>query len=186
MERHLPNQVKQGFGKSLVIALGLTTLLGAAEIEGHYRNPEYGYSIEIPKGLKASTDAAPAPQHGFRIGSAKSFLWVDGSYNAEGAHSATEILKNTLDDVHSQAKVVSTSRSKTHLGTLAADAISIRYRPTGSEQMTVREEVVALRPGTSGGVVYIVGMIVPAGDYTSQRAVLKRLIDSFHTEKLPQ
>ena len=186
MEGHLQNPVKRGIGRGFALALGLSALLGAAEVGGLYRNTEYGYSIEIPKGLKGSTDEPPAPQHGVRIGPGKSsFLWVDGSYNAAGAHSAAEILKDTLEDVRTHAKIESVSRSRIRLGTLPADSISIRYRPADSPETAVREEVVALRAGTTPRIVYTIGMIVPARRYESQRAVLKSLIDSFHTEKLP-
>src|SRR5579872_737465 len=176
MENDMHRQVKPRFYKAFAGVLSLLALLGAADIEGRYRNPEYGYLIEIPPGLKGSAAQAPAPQHGFRIGSlgpASSFLWVDGSYNGAGAHSAEEVLEDALKDIRSQAKIESVSKAKTHLGALPAESISIQYQPQNSpdsQEIMTRVEIVALRPGAAPGIVYTLGMIVPASRLRSRQA----------------
>jgi hypothetical protein len=168
--------------------LVFVTLLNAADFQGSYRNSEYGYSIEIPAELKGSADPPPAPQHGVRIpltDSGQSFLWVDGSFNSNDARSASEVLEDVRTDIESKAKIESVFRSKTHLGALPAASISIRYVPRGSHSIEFRQETVALRNETGPGIIYTVGMIVPADLYAAKHLLLDSVIRSFRIEPLP-
>jgi hypothetical protein len=48
---------------------------------GRYVNEDYGFSVQIPKGMIGSNAPAPAPNHGFGIDLGKgSSVWVDASY----------------------------------------------------------------------------------------------------------
>jgi hypothetical protein len=52
---------------SLLIACANTALAQVRSIEGTYRNPALGYSIQIPRGLKGVTGDQDGPERGVRI-----------------------------------------------------------------------------------------------------------------------
>jgi len=171
------------------LGLGLLVSAFASDVEGVFRIPTYGYSIRIPEGLKGTYAPAPAPLHGVRIAlndSGSAFLWVDGGYNS-AEQSLSEMLDDVVNSAAEKGSIETKTRSKTRLGTLFAESITVRYKPAGAPEPEIREEVIALRNMTRGpAIVYTIGMISPADKAPMNRKLLDAVARSFHLEPFPK
>lgn len=173
------------------VSIGDTRTDGGEEKEavfrGTYVNYVYGYSVEIPAGMVGIGATPPAPQHGFGIdldrprsiawmsvpGLAKSYLYVDGSYDSlewgrpEAAAAAhLRYLRGEKTDL----RVL--SRTTTSLGGLRAVRVVAGYEEGGVEM--VSDEVVAV--GGEAGAVYTLSLSTPQLTYETHRPVLEALI----------
>jgi len=79
---------------SAVLAIALFCASGIASKRtalrsGEYRNPDHGYGVRVPKGLRYEVSRPPAPNHGFTVSLPEgTLLWVDGSYTDDADLSA--------------------------------------------------------------------------------------------------
>lgn len=155
----------------------------STRIEGQYRNPEYGYLVNLPPGTTAITAAPPNPQHGFRIDltpDQANFIWVDGSYNAAEYESAQEALRVYLEDVAGKRPL---KIKPVHLGQLTGATASIRYDDPHSKQPRIEEEAVALRKNE---VVYTIGLQTSEARYAQDQPLFEKIVKSFQLTDLPQ
>ncbi len=68
-----------------------------------YENPNYGYAVRIPAGVKAQTAQEPNPNHGFGVDIGAAHLWVGAAYMTEG---------NSLKDLEAQERESWSARCK--------------------------------------------------------------------------
>jgi hypothetical protein len=87
---------------------------------GNYTNPNYFFTVTIPKGFVGHSAAPPAPQHGFGIilsWETHSYFWFDSSANSALWDDEKEALRDILDKLRSSAQeILSAHESRTILG----------------------------------------------------------------------
>ena len=74
-----------GIAGCMFVASALSADDRKINITGNYLNKDYGYSVQLKRGLSGTNLAPPAPQHGFGINlkpNAAGYVWVDASYDA--------------------------------------------------------------------------------------------------------
>ncbi|HVC60010.1 MAG TPA: hypothetical protein VND19_06565 [Acetobacteraceae bacterium] len=71
---------------------------GAAQ---DYMNPTYGYSVQVPDGVRMLQPASPLPNHGITVElGGRRNISIDGSYDAAFFGSAMAALRQTLSYEH--------------------------------------------------------------------------------------
>jgi hypothetical protein len=159
-------------------------------VRGSYRNSEYGFSVRIPKGLVGTLASPPLPQHGLRIDLSKDreeFIWVIGNYNAADYTSAQDAVSENLGWLKTEGQELEVLvRVPTHLQSLSAERITIRYRKTGSGDRMIEDYVAALRGKTNGtetGICYELGLISRANNYEKNRQIFDQVLSSWRARK---
>jgi hypothetical protein len=138
------------------ICVGSTQVpTGVPVYVGRYTNGDYGFSVTVPKNLKAFGTPDPAPNHGFAISISEmpySYLSVDasfavGDYDNEQATPQFEmaLLRNS-----GGANVRMIKQSRTRLGGLSGIHFVIGYELSGAPM--VSETIWALLLPRDGGV----------------------------------
>ena len=157
-----------------------------------YSNYVYAYSVEIPQGLVGFSDPDPQPKHGIGITLSKqpkSYLWVDGSYNAAFLESLDAVVKQHLEwlaDDGTDIEVL--RREKTYLQKLPAMRLVARYKSLATGEVRVQDLVVAFRPyeGDERGIKYTIGLIAPESRYNEDAAILERIVNGWRMKPLPR
>lgn len=157
-----------------------------------YSNYEYAYSVKIPQGLIGLSDPAPVPQHGIGITLSKepkSYLWVDGSYNAAFLESLDAAINRHLEWIAEDgADLEVVRREKTHLQQLPAMRLVVRYKSFATGEIRVQDLLVAFRPDedTERGITYTIGLIAPESRYNEDVMVLEKIVNGWRMKPLPR
>ena len=78
---------------------------GFTPVTGRYVNPEYGFSVRAPPGVRTRRSAAPSPNHGVEmILGAHRRISVFAAFNAAG-YATSEALATSLLPLGSRAKI---------------------------------------------------------------------------------
>ena len=158
-----------------VIAGCIATSALSAELHV-YRNPDYGFSVDLPGDIKCETNHPPNPNHGFKIPvSADAFVWVDaGSSDDQTLAGAAETEINV--GWHGCTEV---AREPAHLAAKPAEKIMLScpvgYDPGFDPGFARRQrkrvlEIVALEaPPGLYNTVYTIGAAYPENNNVEQR-----------------
>lgn len=168
-----------------------------AVFEGRYENHVYGYSVQIPAGMRGAGATPPAPQHGFGIDLdnprstawkdardfPKSYLYVDGSYNSvewKRLEDAADAQVGYLREGGREVRV--RGRKRTSLGGLPALRVVAQYEERGRRM--VYDAVFAFRVEEDGeaSVVYTLALITPLSRYERDRPVLEEMRAAWHLQ----
>jgi hypothetical protein len=156
-----------------------------------YSNYEYAYRVELPRELIGFTDPAPMPQHGIGVvlsKEPKSYIWVDGSYNAAFLESLDAAINQHLKWLAEDGTDIEVlRREKTRLQTLPAMRLVARYKSLATGEIRVQDLVVAFRQydDDERGITYIVGLIAPESRYNEDVAVLEKIVSEWRMKPLP-
>lgn len=158
-----------------------------------YSNYEYAYSVSIPTGLAAYKNAPPQPNHGFRLflsEQPKSFVFVDGSYNAlfwtslyEAANFNLECIKENSSDVEIL------SRIDYRLQNLKAVRMKVKYKSSDTNEVGIKDIILALRKQNGGSdieIVYKLELTTPINNYPKNVVSFEQIVKGFKTKPLPQ
>ncbi|MBI4819914.1 MAG: hypothetical protein HY791_26810 [Deltaproteobacteria bacterium] len=176
----------QVLGTVLVSALGLPKPVFAepppSPDDNRYENPNYFYSVRIPKGLHCRTDPAPHPNHGCSINLSqhyRSHVWVDGSYNTLARETAADALFYALDsELRSGCTLEISRREPALLGSLQAERISFHH--TCGKEWLAHEYVVALRSiPNCCELIYTVAFVSTLETEATHRALLEEIVASW-------
>src|SRR2546425_3294802 len=131
-----------------------------------YRNPQYGYSLVIPKGLIGLRGAAPAPNHGILMSLSMksgetlrdvwdqekdSFISVYGSYNGPLWMSLKEMVKARLRDLAKDNRtLVVLKQARIRLAQLPAIRLFVQYIEPKSGRIRVEDIILARRQYREG------------------------------------
>jgi hypothetical protein len=144
-----------------------------ATIKGEYYNPDYGYSVVIPKTLTAHALSGPASNHGFGIDlhlNPPAYLWVDASRNDQRWENLDQAVEARISDVKEKngSHIVVLERERTRLAGLRAVRFTLRYDTPESRDPMVQEVVLAFRKEDNGvDLVYTIGLTAP--EYLASR-----------------
>ena len=159
------------------LAILLPALVGLAATAAHgsrtrlYNNPNWGYSVTVPAGMRYATSRPPAPNHGFRVAlSRQAFAWVDGGTSNDESLPAASETEARLWTAQGCRLIASGSAT---LGGRPAKRIVMRC-PAGEERRVpgIISLVIALEapPGTSNAN-YVVGAFYPENGPDERRAI---------------
>jgi hypothetical protein len=157
-----------------------------------YSNYEYAYSISIPQGLVGLGDPAPFPQHGIGITLSKqpkSYIWLDGSYNALQWQSLDEAIDLHLDwFAEDGVELRVLKREKMFLQKLPAMRLVVRYRSLATNELRVWDIVIAFRSngGEESGITYTLGLIAPESRYAEDVKTFEKIIKDWRVKQLPR
>jgi hypothetical protein len=107
-----------------------------------YRNIDYGYSVELPPGLKIEVNPPPAPNHGFGVHLAVgAYAWTD----AAGTEAARSLDETVAEETQKLSTICSEiSNRATMLGPLRAAELRMQCPdPEAANQFLRRTYVVA-------------------------------------------
>lgn len=161
-------------------------------VKGQYSNYDYGYSVQIPKGLTALGSRPPFPNHGFMIQLSdhpKAELSVSASYNAAEWSSFNDAINAHLGyfkrAVGSEVSVV--ARVPTILGGLRAIRFTMKPKTSAANDREVREVLLAFRkaPGEVG-IVYEISLTTPSSRYDKDKRLIADLQRTFRLKLLPK
>jgi hypothetical protein len=161
------------------------------ECKGRYFNYEYGYEVLIPKGFVAYSPKPPSPQHGVDIdlsGKRKARIWVVGNYNAAEYSTLDEVIDENLERLNKQQKNIEViARTKTSLDTLAAVRLTVRYKPSNSDDVMIEDLVSAIRAsGEDMGVIYDLGLVTLETCYAEDKNIYEKILKSWKQKPLPK
>jgi len=157
-----------------------------------YSNYEYAYVVELPRRLVAFGPRAPMPQHGIGLvvsREPKSYIWVDGSYNAAFLESLDAAINQHLEWLAQDGTGIEVlRREKTHLQKLPALRLVARYKSIATGEIRVQDLIIAFRPyeGDERGITYTIGLIAPESHYEKDVAVLERIVNGWRMKALPR
>ncbi len=177
----------------VVLAVALV-LVGASEfagqnrvIEGTYVNPNYGYSVKIPNGIRGETLAPPAPQHGFGVDlnrKSKGSIWVDGSYDSSLLGSADALARDTALEFAKKYNLTVASNVVLKFSELEArDVVLENVAKTGT--INYIHFILAFRKRVGQpGIVYTIGILEDSKDASAEN-LYSRIVNSFRLTRLP-
>jgi hypothetical protein len=171
---------------SITVTVALAMPVQQRTIEGTYVNPDYGYSVKVPDGLRGENLAPPAPQHGFGIelnGKPGDSIWIDASYDALVLGSADAVANRQAGNLRREHKLVITKFSPTQLAGLEArDIVLENVQQSGS--INYIHLVVAFRKQTKGvGIIYTIGIQQKSKNAAGEEA-FSNVLRSFQTTPL--
>lgn len=128
-------------------------------VQGTYRNADYGFSVAVPRRLRAYAAKPPAPQHGFALDLSKGGkIWVDAEYDVM-LEGSTDLLSTNA------AKFFSLSNGLKITRNLSMEVEGFPARETvleGANSKSLNNYVhflIILRPVPKEvGVVYTIGL----------------------------
>jgi len=160
-------------------------------VRGKYYNYGYAYSVIVPTGLTGVRSPAPLPNHGFGISLSnrpKSYVWVDGSYNAIEWKTFDEAISSHIGFVKEDggADVQLINKSLTILASLRAVRFIIQYKAKDSNETMVQEVVLAFRKNSrDANMTYEIGLVAPESRYEQDRKVLVQMQRTWKLRRLP-
>jgi hypothetical protein len=162
-----------------------TTDKGTA-VSGRYTNREYGFSVTVPKRLKAFRNSPPAPNHGFRINlSEQSYLWVDASYNVTNSTYDTIPQREVAFLNQRGANQSKLSRqAQTMLRGIPAIHFRIDYELNGVPM--VAERIWALRTATANaaGIEYSINLECAKNRFVQDSRIVEALRRAWHLDQI--
>jgi hypothetical protein len=114
---------------------------------GQYVNKTYGYSVTIPTGITAFTEAS-GPQRGFVIelsAAADAVLRVDASYDAFYDITAAGVHRRDLNAIRLHDVVLSDEAVDAALARSPGGRYLMRVQCHGAPAVIIHEEIIALR-----------------------------------------
>jgi hypothetical protein len=114
---------------------------------GRYLNAVYGYSLQLPPGLRAYT-AAEGPERGFGVvlsWSPRAYLSVDAAYDAYFDITAEGVHRRDINAIRLHDVVVSDQGSSYSLAHLAGERYLTRVQCAGDSRIYVHDEVIVMR-----------------------------------------
>ena len=157
-----------------------------------YSNSQYAYSVSIPQGLVGLSNSAPFPQHGIGITlsrQAKSYIWLEGSYNSLLWQSLDEALDLHLKWLAEDSVEVSVlKREKMYLQRLRAMRLVARYRSLATNEIRIQDLVIAFRSygEDDRGITYTLGLIAPEFRYDVDVKTFEKIINDWSLKQLPR
>lgn len=171
------------------------TVAQAMDVEASYKdayfNPNYGYSIVIPKGLTGTSSPPPAPQHGVRIvlsTQPETYIWADGTYNAaeygslgEAVDAELELLKKVEIETEVLKRVPMT------LQNLQAVQLVVRYKNLTSGETMIQNLIIAIRNRKEEtGIIYELGLRTLEASYAEDNKIFEQMIRTWASKPLPR
>jgi hypothetical protein len=149
-------------------------------------NPNYGYSVIIPKGLVGHSAAPPAPYHGFGIilsWEPRSYLYVDGSYNSLELETLGKVEAQYLEWLKEESKkIISVKQSVTKLGPLQARRyVALHTCPKVSGDF-IDDYTFAFNKGRD--IIYTVALLTTAERYKKDKRVLEAILKSWKLQPI--
>jgi len=160
-------------------------------IKGEYYNPNYGYSVIVPKTLTARAPSGPAGSHGFGIDlhlTPPAYLSVDGSRNDQGWESLDQAIEAHISQIREKngSHIVVLDKEHTHLGSLRALRFTIRYDMPESRDPMVQEVVMAFRKEAAGpDLVYTILLTGPEYLVTRNHKFIEQIKKTWKLKPLP-
>jgi hypothetical protein len=155
-------------------------------LTGTTYNPNYGYSVVIPKGLIGHKAAAPAPYHGFGIvlsWEPRSYLYVDGSYNSLDLESLQEVEKTHLDWLKDESgKIISVQHKNTKLGNLQARRYIAKHTCPKASGNFIDDYTFAF--SKEKGIVYTVALLTTVERYEKDKRVLEEILKTWKLQSI--
>jgi len=166
-------------------------------VEGRYTNFDYAYSVLVPKGMMASTDPAPNPQHGFGIdllspssvsrfgeqGRPHADLWVNAEYNTLELKSYDEAINQAMEfkrNDHGNVRLI--RKVSTSLGGLPAVRFQLAYKDSGREM--VEDQLVCFRHQDE--IIYSIQLQTPVFRYGQDRQLISEIQRTWLVDPLPE
>src|SRR5579862_9145140 len=164
-----------------------------------YSNCDYGYYVNLPKGVIAHGSHSPSPNNGVQLDLAvlnttepttencQRCVWVTNEYNTLVQASFNEIASRELSfksNAKEEFKVV--RRVPRHLAGLTAIELTSDFRE--KSQDFVEEDIIAYRPPGGrrlGDIIYGISLITPKSTYQKDKQFLIQVVGGFHLSKLP-
>jgi hypothetical protein len=148
--------------------------------------------VELPSELVGFSDPAPMPQHGIGVilsTEPKSYIWVDGSYNAAFLESLDAAINQHLEWLAEDGTDIEVlRREKTHLQKLPAMRLVTQYKSLATGEIRVQDLIIAFRPyeDEERGITYTIGLIAPQSRYNEDALVLEQIINGWRMKPLPR
>jgi len=114
---------------------------------GRYRNPVYGYALQIPAPLRAYTQAA-GPERGFGIvlsWTPRAYLSVDAAYDAYYDISADGVHRRDLNAMRLHDQVLSDQASQAAIAHTTGGRYLTRLRCAPDAQIYIHDDVIVVR-----------------------------------------
>lgn len=157
-----------------------------AHFTGQTYNPNYGYSVIIPKGLVGHNSPPPAPYHGFGIilsWEPRAYLYVDGSYNSLDLESLDKVKAQNLEWLKQESKkIISVKHSVSKLGPLQAKRyVALHICPKASGEF-IDDYTFAFSKGKD--IIYTVALLTTADRYKKDQRVLEAILKTWKLEPI--
>jgi hypothetical protein len=151
-------------------ACGQSEGQGVASYTGAYTNVDYGFSVTIPPGLKATGAAKGAPNHGFVITlPGGGILSVNAIYDILGDEPG-----GSFEEQHRNSEGKPTAR----LGSL--EAWDTTTRTKSGNGWSIARSITAVRTkGTDVPIIYVVSMSIDESRLPRANPLFDRLVQSF-------
>jgi len=150
---------------------------------GAYTNPNYGYSVQIPKGLTGYDVPSPSPHHGVGIvlsWEPRAFISVDGSYLTEDI-TLSEVADQQLEFLSERSQaVLTTRRTPRRLGGLRAQRVISEHTCRSTPGVFVQDTVVAV----SGNIRFTLELLTTKDRYAADREVFDRMLSTWRVAKI--
>ena len=158
-----------------------------------YSNYEYGYNVKIPSRLVGFSSPAPLPQHGIGIilsKTPKSYIWIDGSYNALCFESPDAAIDEELEWLKeaSEPGIEVIRREKTYLNKLSAIRLTVKYRSRAAKENRVQDLVLAFRPNEidEPEIIYTISLTASESRYKKDAVNFEKIIKGWRTKAVPR
>jgi len=149
---------------------------------GYYENPNYGFSLNIPKGLVGHDGPAPMPHHGFGIvlsWEPRSYLWVNGEYNSTEWKSSLKATQEHLSLMKGKlGNITSVNIFKASVGGRPATRLVLRYTCSDDTTARILHQVMFMRDQTLG-IVYEAGIDTPTSREKEDLKVFGEIVGSW-------
>ena len=188
-----PRPPQQSVGK----AVSDGKSIGGPVFREGYTNPQYGYSVLIPKGFVGKGGVAGG--HGISITLSeqpKAHVWISGLYNGDGRgdggySSIDEAIDSYLEGIKKDATWLEMSgREPAQLDNLSAVRAIIRYQDQASGQIMIDDSITAFRTvhseGVSEGIMYAVGLSTPEARYKQDKMIYEKVISSWRARRITE
>jgi hypothetical protein len=121
-------------------------------------------------------------------GKRKARIWVVGNYNAAEYSTLDEVIDENLERLNKQQKNIEViARTKTSLDTLAAVRLTVRYKPSNSDDVMIEDLVSAIRAsGEDMGVIYDLGLVTLETCYAEDKNIYEKILKSWKQKPLPK
>jgi hypothetical protein len=166
-----------------------------SRVEDRYYNYNFGFSVDLPRGMVGRTSPPPMPQHGFVIdlenpqarksdSNSRSEIVVDASYNSLEWRSFDEAIRDDLSWVSEGGNhIKSLSRTPVRLGGLHAMRF-VQVYENNLEEM-INDVTLAFRKENEEEVVYTISLNTPLSRYEQDKAAVAYLQKTWCLQPLP-
>lgn len=153
---------------------------------GAYYNPNYGYSVIIPKGLVGHDAAPPSPHHGFGIvlsWEPRSYMEVDGSYNSLDLESLEDVVSRHLTLLKEDSgKIESVEHIVTDLGGLKAKRFIARHTCSQVSDNFIDDYIFAFSKDKT--IIYTIALLTTESRYNKDKQVLEQFIKTWELKPI--